>query len=171
LKKKKFKEATTQKKDKKEKKKSRVDASLEQVQSIHAQLKSTSDEEELIKCLKTLRGFSVSLEFLVQSEIGKTIKKLSKHESVDVSNDAKALMKRYRKVISHEVKSGKGLTVTDEKSLESTTKEVVEKETEPKKPMETVSTEEKSHDINNENKEDPLKNVEEKEISKISIVE
>jgi len=47
-------------------------------------------------------------------------------------------------------------------------KEVVEKEAEPEKPMETVSTEEKSQDINNENKEDQPKNVEEKvEISQV----
>jgi len=67
---------------------------------------NSQDTKKISQILKKLNNYTVNIEILVQTKIGKTVKKLAKHKSEQVAKLAQSLVKRYRKVMLRYVKSG-----------------------------------------------------------------
>ncbi|KAM6323474.1 elongin-A-like [Aegotheles albertisi] len=84
---------------------------------------------EIIKALKALQALDVSLDILVETGIGKTVNSFRKHSTA--GNVAKSLVKRWKKLIPPEQKSGhRGRKQNTEKEKDET-KSSVYKEVKP----------------------------------------
>jgi len=123
---------------------------------------NSQDTKKISQILKKLNNYTVNIEILVQTKIGKTVKKLAKHKSEQVAKLAQSLVKRYRKVMLRYVKSGgeqlplpaqneQEENVNNIKSNEETTKEIEKSNEDTTKEIEksnevTIQQTEKSTD-------------------------
>lgn len=64
---------------------------------------SESDEDELLKALRTLACLVLHGPDLVESQIGRSVKRLRKHESLQVSNLAARLIEKWRGIVLKEL--------------------------------------------------------------------
>jgi len=99
-----------EKKDKKHKKEksSLIEGSKEEISTIHSELRQALDSESISICkglLQKLGTYSVSMDILKETALGKTIKKLRKYNNKEISSLATKLLTKYEKQIEHFVES------------------------------------------------------------------
>ncbi|XP_027754108.1 elongin-A-like [Empidonax traillii] len=100
------------------------------VLELKEQLSRAREPAEIITTLKVLQDLDLSLDILVETGIGKTVNSLRKH--VTAGNIAKTLVKKWKKLVSTENKSGhRGKKYTEKEKCE--TKSSVSKEIKPSK--------------------------------------
>jgi len=90
-------------------KRKRVAASEQQIAELHQQIEATSPDnlQELLQLLKRLKDFAVTISILMNTGIGKSVKKLCKHQDEKVAALAKTVLELYKKVMVKEAASGK----------------------------------------------------------------
>lgn len=72
----------------------------EHLLSIRATLEHSScSSEQLIEGLRRLSCYELSLEMLIESQVGPAVRRLRLHNDVEVSNYAKALIERWRQTV------------------------------------------------------------------------
>lgn len=66
------------------------------------------DVERMCDVLKSLGSVDVTLAVLQESKVGSTVSKLKKHSNEGVSNSAKALVKKWKRVVESSGAQGGG---------------------------------------------------------------
>jgi hypothetical protein len=69
---------------------------------------SGSDEGQLLKALRTLDSLVLHSPDLVESQVGRSVKKLRKHESLQVSTLAARLTEKWRDIVLRELIPSEG---------------------------------------------------------------